>query len=299
MEHLITPQRIANSIQQDNTFTGHYLLVEGRKDITLFNKFVDHDNCRLKPTFGKYKQREVYEILEKRGFKNKLAIRDADFIRMPNNPKFDVNYNKAIFLTDYHDSEGMIINSLAFRDFLVSISNDDELKKFSEKFGDIYNLAYKLCLPLAYLRLANKKYDLGLSFKPEKPEGNKFKFKKIICDKNFVFLGVDSLINVIYEYSKNRGKEVSSRADIKSKLELIMQEDIDQLEAVNGHDLCQVLYILCSKGLKSKSKLLNDSDSIEEMLSLTYAYDYFRNSQLFKQIDDWQKTHGVAVIGTP
>lgn len=299
MERSITPQRIANSIQLDSTFTGHYLLVEGKKDINLYSKFIDREQCKIKPTFGKYKQREVYEILEERGFEKKFGIRDADFIRVPENPKFDVNYNKSIFLTDYHDSEGMVINSNAFRDFLFSISSDDDIKMFNDRFGEIYEMAYKLCLPLACLRLANKRYNLGLSFKPERPEGNKFKFKKIVCDKKFEFLGVDKLINVIYEYSKNRGKDVASRAEIKLKLELIMKEQVDLLEVVNGHDLCEVLYILCSKGLKSKSKLLHDADSVEEMLSLTYGHNYFRSSQLFKQLDEWQKSRGVCVIATP
>ncbi|HHX8659923.1 TPA: DUF4435 domain-containing protein [Vibrio diabolicus] len=296
----MTPQRIANAILLDKTFVGYHLLVEGKKDITLYRKFIDRDSCKLKPTFGKYKQREVYEILEDRGFKNKLGIRDADFIRMPNNPKFDASYNKSIFLTDYHDSEGMIINSNAFNDWIVSISNDNDITSFSEKIGDIYDLAYQLCFPLACLRLANKRFNLGLSFKPEKPEGNRFKFKKIICDKKFDFLGVDKLINVIWEYSQNRGKEVATRAEIKLKLELVMEDQqVDLREVVNGHDLCEVLFIVCSKGLKSKSKLLNDSDSVEEMLALSYGHAYFQRSNLFEKIDEWQKKQGVSIIRTP
>lgn len=299
MERHITPHRIANSIEQDNTFEGHYLLLEGKKDITLYSKFFNRNICRLKPTFGKYKQREVYDILEERGFNNKLGIRDADFIRIPNNPKFDTDYSKAIFLTDYHDSEGMVINSNAFNDLLLSISNDNDLAEFNKKFGDVYDLAYQLCFPLACLRLANKRYNLGLSFKPEKPQGNKFKFKKFICDEKFEFLGTEKLINTIYEYSKNRGKDVASRTEIKSKLELVMDENIDLLEAVNGHDLCGILYILCSRGLKSKSKLLNDSDSIEEMLALSYGYAYFQRSDLFQQLDEWQKKQSIYLISFP
>lgn len=297
MESSMTPQRIANAILLDKTFAGYYLLVEGKKDIILYRKFINRDSCKLKPTFGKYKQREVYDILEDKGFKNKLGIRDADFIRMPNNPKFNKKYNKSIFLTDYHDSEGMIVNSNAFNDWLFSISNDNDIASFSEKFGGIYDLAYKLCFPLACLRLANKRFNLGLSFKPSRPEGNKFKFKHIICDKTFDFQGEDKLINVIWEYSKNRGKDVATKTEIKSKLELVMEDkQVDLLEIVNGHDLCEVLFILCSKGLKSKSKLLNDSDSLEEMLALSYGHAYFQKSQLFEKIDGWQKKQGVSII---
>ena len=39
MENHITPARIANSIEQDTSFGGTYLMLEGIKDLKLFKKF--------------------------------------------------------------------------------------------------------------------------------------------------------------------------------------------------------------------------------------------------------------------
>ena len=61
MESEMTAVRIANSILQDSEFEGQYVLVEGVKDLRLYRKFILED-LRVKPTFGKYKLRQVYEI---------------------------------------------------------------------------------------------------------------------------------------------------------------------------------------------------------------------------------------------
>ena len=38
--------RTANSISQNKSFKGHYLLVEGDKDLTVYGKFVDRSKVK-------------------------------------------------------------------------------------------------------------------------------------------------------------------------------------------------------------------------------------------------------------
>ncbi|MEW7312680.1 hypothetical protein AB1E22_08145 [Buttiauxella gaviniae] len=291
----ITPDRTANAIIQDKSFNGYYLFIEGIKDLKTYKKLMSKD-VKLQVTFGKHNMRKIKDILQEREYKKFIGIRDADFLRLEGNEKFDNNYNECIFPTDEHDSEGMIINSDALYDFIDSVSNEKNIALFTEKYGEIRNVIYELCYPLACLRLANKKNNLGLAFKPVKPEGNKFKIKKFISEENFSYLGHEKMINTIVEYSTNRGGKITSREQILSCLtnEISSNHDIKQI--INGHDIAEVLYLISKKGLKSLSKTINDSGCVEEMLRLAYNYDYFSTTSVFKKIISYQNTNGIELL---
>lgn len=291
MEEHMTPERIANSIMQDSSFQGEYLLVEGSSDIKVYTKFFNSETVRIKQTFGKYKQREVYSILSSRGFTRKLGIRDADFLRIAGNSKYSKEYSDHIFITDGHDSEVMMINSSALENFLIVISNQEKVSAFEKKKScTIRELLLNLARPIGCLRLANKRYSLGLSFKPEKADGNKIKFRKFICEKKIEFIGNDQLINTVFEYSRSRNEEIKSRELIKEKLEIIQAEDHPLSELVNGHDLAEILLIVAKKGLGSSNPILQDSGCIEDSLAMAFDYVKFSQTDLFCKVRNWEKS---------
>lgn len=296
MEQDIKPARIANSIMQDTRFNGHYVLVEGAQDIKIFKSFFLGDLAALKVTHGKHNMREVYDILLQRGFDKMIGIRDADFLRIPNNDKFSVDYALHIFPTDYHDAEGMVFNSPALIDFIESVTSPEKLNAFEAKNGPIVDLAYNLVYPLACLRLANKKNDLGLSFKPKEKDGNRLKFKKFICEKNIKYLGDDLLVNTVWEFSQNRGRDIPSRDEIKRFMNEIIYLNNDIKEMANGHDLAEALFIICKKGLGSQSKLLVDAGCIEDLLFLAYEANYFKVTGLFERINEWENKSGLRLV---
>jgi hypothetical protein len=296
MQNFITPSRIANSIQQDSDFTGFNILVEGETDVKLYGKLACGNISKLKVTFGKKKMRETYNILIERGFFRVIGIRDADFIRLNGNDKFDLDYPSNIFLTDNHDSEGMVIQSHAFDDFLLEISKGDNVNYFQNKYGCIRDYLYKLNFPLACLRFANKKFDLGLAFKPSTPEGHPLKFRKFICEKSLVYLGHEKLINTVVEYSTNRDSNIKNRDLILEKLLNIMALQLPIHEIANGHDLAEILFIICKKGLKSSNESLKGASSVESMLRLSYSKEYFALTELFKQLVLWQKSQNINIF---
>lgn len=298
MEQHITADRIANSIMQDERFDeGVYLLVEGAKDIKVYGRLVNKNAVRIRQTHGKYKQREVYRILTERGFGSKICIRDADFLRVPGNDKFIPEFAEDIFATDGHDSEVMMANSGALNNLLLISSTEEKIKAFENKHGcDIRSLAFELAKPIGYLRYANKKHKLGLSFKPERPEGKGIRFKKFICEKTFKVFSYDAMINTVYEYSKNRGQEVKSREVILEKLLEVYKLDIPTLELVNGHDVSEVLSIIITKGLQSDNKVIQDQASVESALTLAYELRYFHDSNLFLTLQKWSAFNGVDFI---
>ncbi|HDG1670449.1 TPA: hypothetical protein PFE31_004777, partial [Kluyvera ascorbata] len=132
------------------------------------------------------------------------------------------------------------------------------------------------------------KNNLGLAFKPLRPEGNKLKYKKFICEQNFLYLGHEKMINTVVEYSTNRGGDIASRDFISKCLEKIIEEEYNPFDIVNGHDLSEILYIICKKGLKSQNKLLNDAGCVEDMLRMTYNLDHFKKTKIYDELSHYQ-----------
>ncbi|RAJ09886.1 DUF4435 domain-containing protein [Aeromonas salmonicida] len=296
MQQHITPVRIANSLQQDSSFNGVYVLVEGDTDNKLYKKLTLEENTKIKVTFGKKKMRETYDILEERGFSRMMGIRDADFIRLNKTGKFDINYDKNIFITDFHDTEVMMIDSDAFDSFIHEVSLEENILKFTENKGNIRDYIYSLVTPIACLRLANKIHDLGLAFKPVRPEGNKLKFKKFICEKEIIYLGHDKLINTVIEYSTNRGSAIAHRDYILEKLNEIINERLPEKEIFNGHDLAETIYIVCKKGLKSTHEALNNATCVESMFRLAYNKADFSKTKLYIDLVRYQENEKIYII---
>lgn len=294
MQQNITPYRIANSILQDTSYTGAHLLVEGESDIKLYRKFINKDGGRIIPCFGKDKMVDAYTILLDHSSNRVVGIRDADFLRI--NGNYSEEYDGSIFITDCHDSEGMIFSSEAFTCFLSEVVNDNVIKAFIDECGCMKTFIYELAYPLGCLRLANKMHNLGLSFKPATPEGNTLKFKKFICDKTATYLGHDKLINTVVEYSKNRGAVISARKDIEARLIDVINLRLPFEEISNGHDLSEIIYLLCKKRLKSRHQDLNNAASVESMLRLTFGQLEFIKTKLYSMLLDWQKKVGCNLL---
>lgn len=298
MEQYITAERIANSIMQEEKIEGGvYLLVEGAKDIKIYSRFIDEKNVRIKQTYGKYKQRDVYKILSERGYNSKICIRDADFLRVSGNDKYSHDFTDDIFATDCHDAEIMMTSSDALKNLLIITATTEKAISFEEqRKRTIREIVFELAKPIGYLRYASKKHSLGLSFKPEKPEGKKIKYKKFICERELKTLSDDVMINTIYEYSRGREANVAPREVIKEKLIEVSKLDIPTLELINGHDVSEILSIVISKGLKSDSSLIKDQESVESSLTLAYELRHFQETQLYLRIKDWSGKNGITVI---
>lgn len=296
MEEQITAARIANAICQDTSFAGMYLLVEGKRDVKLYGKFVEKPSVKVKPTWGKYKLREVYKILRDRGFANAIGIRDADFLRIKGNSKFSDTFQDAIFVTDHHDAEIMIAFSGAIDEYLSLISDAAHIEEFEKKIGiSIFDLTVSLCHDIGCLRLANKRFSLGLSFKPEKPEGNKIKIHKFINTSNWS-ISRSLMINTIWDYSQNRGVSVANRDDIAKAIEKISKENHSINELINGHDLSAILHAISVSGLKSKNKLLQSVDCVEDLLVAVFDLKRFSSTKLYEEISIWSKNKSGSNI---
>ena len=298
MENEISPARMANAICQDKEFLGQHVFLEGKKDLRLFKRFIAMEHARIHVTFGKYKMREAYKLLNERGFSRKVGIRDADFLRIPGNNKFQEDYGDSIFVTDGHDTEIMAIDYGSLKNLLDLACDEERVVSFEAKVQkDIKSFVYSMAQPLAMLRLANKRSNLGLSFKPERPDGKRLKIEKFICTKTWKYLGNEPMINIVYEYSKNRGKEVSSRADILRALELHANNQYPESEILNGHDVSYIIQMVMKNGLNCRKNLAEDADSVEAFLSSYFDWLKFSKTKLHAKLMAWQQNLQTPVFG--
>ncbi|WP_417785680.1 DUF4435 domain-containing protein [Tenacibaculum sp.] len=293
MEEYITPERTANAILQDNSFKGYYLIVEGNKDIKFYGKFINNQCFRIRPAFGNEKVKKVLNILEDRGFNKRIGIIDSDFNKILEN---EINID-GLFITDDHDIEVMIIKTPALENVIRVFCSSAKIQKFEkENKTTIRESLLSIGKEIGYLKLANKIHDLGLVFKPKKVEGKLIKYSNFTCDKTLSFLGEEKLIDTVINYSRIKSPSMKPKADIKNSYTKLKEDDYDLNQLVNGHDLSNLLYLLMKKALKSRNKMLINNDSVEDSLILSYDYEYFKDTELYKSLKDWSDTKGLSLF---
>lgn len=293
MEEFITPERTANAIMQDKSFNGHYLLVEGNKDVKLYGKFINLDNVRIKPAFGNERVKTILSILEDRGFDKKIGIIDSDFNKILDN---EINID-GLFMTDDHDIEVMIIKTRALENVIRIFCSNAQIAKF-EKDNDttIRESLVKIGKEIGYLKLANNIHDLGLIFKPKKADGNLIKYGNFTCDKTLSYLGDDKLIDTIINYSRVKSPAMKTKPEIEKVFNDVKKDEFDLNQLINGHDLSNLLYLLMKKVLKSRNKMLVNNNSVEDSLILSYEYDFFKETEIYANLKEWSEARNLELL---
>lgn len=292
MENNLLAHRIANAIMMDNSFKGHYLIVEGNKDYKLFSKFIDDKNVKIKEAFGFEKVKLALQILSDRGYTNKLGIIDCDFSEILN-----IEHNvDGLFITDMHDIEVMIIKTQSLETVLRTFVSTAKIKAFENKKGkSIRESIFEIGQEIGYLKLANKIHDLGIIFKPQTADGNQIKYKDFIDDKEFNFNGRKSMINSLLNYSRSKSKNLKLELEITQRLDEIASKTYDINHVVNGHDLSNIILLLIKKVFSSTSKMLNDFNAIEDSLTLAYEYEDFKKTELYKGIANFEIANTTTI----
>jgi len=290
MRASVTPHRVANSIRmQRSQYSGSFLLVEGKKDKSIYKRFIDYTICRIQAPFlsdNKNNVIEVITILSQDGFSGALAIIDADFLVLES----DIPENTNILLTDTHDLETMLMQSAGFDKLLNEFISEKKMSEFVERQGnDIRSALAEIGKELGLLRWISYKKDYQLNF-------NGLKFKKIICVNTFTPCSRDKIIKTVKDNTISKAP-----ADLKPEKhrinEKIIKNEMKELEKLNGdvwhiccgHDLISILSIGLRKALGNYNARDVAPELIERELRLAYESVYFKNTELFKMIQLWEK----------
>jgi len=249
---------------------GSFLIVEGRSDKLVYERFIDGTNCEFSIASGKDNAVAAIRILEQDNFAGVLAIIDADFCRLELNLPSSSN----LLLTDEHDLEMMLLKSLALDKVLSERGSEDKINKFGK---NIRLTLLERGKKIGYLRWVSLKDDLSLKFE-------ELSFSRFI-DKATLVIDTGKLIKAVKDHSQ---KFALREQDIQNSIETLEKAAYDPWQVCCGHDIICILSIGLSKVWGSWKTNEIRSDILERELRLAYEYAYFRSTQLYQSIQQWE-----------
>jgi 5S rRNA maturation endonuclease (ribonuclease M5) len=289
----LTPVRIANSIEMDDSFIGATIIVEGPRDSTFFSKFINQGSTQTYIAHGKTNVLDSIAILNEREYKRALGIIDRDFSEIL---KSKISIENVI-LTDYHDIEIAIIESPAFNVVLSSLGNQEKIKEIeSNHKSNAKEIIFELSKDVGILKLANQLGNLGLVFKPALPAGNPLNYSDFIDFKFMKFTSVDDLLTTTINYSTNRSKPQPKEYIKEKYTEVLKMGPYDYKHICNGHDFTFILQMALKKSFGSVSPTECSQKRIE--LDLIFAYDsrFFMTTTLYADIKKWEVSKSLKVL---
>ena len=285
MKENITAYRIANKIRQlRSEHAGSFLIVEGDTDACVWRNLVAETKCHVEIAFNKDNAIHVLEVLEKDSFAGVLAIVDADFLRLDpelRRSKGIEPLSPNLLLTHSHDLETMLLQSPALEKLLGEHGSKDKIEELTESCGKtIRNLLVDAALPIGYLRWYSQKKELNLKFQG-------LKFTRLI-DENTLALDKLKLINAVKEKSE---KQKLDNAVIIKQMDSLKSDSHDLWSVCCGHDLMSILSVGLCTALGSRKAKEVARELLERNLRLAYEASFFRDTQLYQEIQNWEKTN--------
>ncbi len=271
MREFLTDDRDANQIRlRRSTFLGTFLLVEGSSDKVFYERFIDKIVCQIVVMAGKIRVIGVLDILEKASFNGVLGIVDADFDRLEGSVHESLN----LLRTDSHDLETMLINSPALDKVIAEFGSAEKIAKLNV---DIRISLIEAGRSIGYLRWVSQCDGLNLKF-------SDLKFSKFI-DEQTLHINEAALIQEV----KNKSQALSLKTeDLQQRIADEKNKGFNPWQVCCGHDLVEILALGLRKTIGTMSV---DVDSLERSLRLAYEEVYFRKTQLWVNIRQWESNN--------
>ena len=262
-----------------------FILLEGKTDIKLFRNIFNHQSVYIEEIKGKEKIIKALGILQNEGFIKIFGIKDADFDNLE-----DIRYEHInLFLTDCADMEIQMIESLAFESLVNEYAHQNCYHEFLNNLKD---KLYSETLIMGYLRWFNEK-----KFKEEKSYLLRFKglnFNHFIeVSKCNITINREKFFSELIKHSHSD----LSNDDLLDSIENLKAISDNYLQICNGHDITKLLtYLFNHKENSDKSNV--NYERIEEALRLSYNFDNFQQTSLYKNINNWQQKYQIQVFRT-
>ena len=274
MKDLLSVERVANQIRlRRSTYSGTFLLVEGGKDKTFYERFVDKLACELVTASGKPSSKlrviDVLKILENSSFQGVLAIVDADFERLEN-----LLYSSPNLLrTDTHDLETMLINSPALDKVVAEFGSEEKIAQFNR---DLRAVLIETGISVGYLLWISQSDKLNLTF-------DGIVFSKFVNEQ----MQIDE-IKLIQEVKKKSQAFSLKDEDLQQRLISLKNNSYDPWQVCCGHDLVEILSVGLRKAIGSHNAADIEPNSLERCLRLAYEEVYFSQTHLYVEIRIWE-----------
>jgi len=271
------------------------IFVEGKSDEKFWGKFIEPKKCRTVVLEGKENVLESSYLVEsygnrfpdlKRNGPFALALVDLDYDHLYSNltQRDGLKYIQFCEETDScRDAEVLILRSVALYDFLLQFGLHDQTeeirKKLFESGSKIGALRYIAANPQSkgspFGNMGN--LDLGQFFDSKTLEVN---------SENLIEYLSNPEPNVRRGFSKQQAETYISEI---SRITL----DFKQSELCRGHDLVEMLTLHLRQLLPGKTFSVGLVDS---MLRLSFNLQHLKKEKIYKDIENWGKSHGKEVM---
>lgn len=279
MREYITPERIANQIRlRRSNFSGAFIIVEGRSDNLVYERLVSQNKCEFSIALNKDNAIKALDILDQDNFKGVLAIVDADFSILEGY----IHTSSNLLITDDHDLEMMLIKSPALEKLLREIGSEEKILKFGK---DVRKALVESGKIIGYLRWTSLKHNLNLKFE-------ELTFSKFIEQKS-LSINTLTLIQVVKNHSQ---KPALVDKEVEKLLNALQNPNHNLWHVCCGHDLICILSIGLCKTLGSCNTNDVKPEVLERELRLAYEESYFRSTQLYTSIQNWEKNNSPYQI---
>jgi hypothetical protein len=247
-----------------------WVIVEGESDQKLFLKLINSENVEIEIPYGGVTSllRAVSRLLEETD--RILGIRDADFLRLEGKSETPAH----IFLTDFHDTEMMLIS--CDNAYNAVVAEYIHLEKAPD------SLRKKLLRSITFiggLRWINDSASIGLNFK-------NFGISDFYNVEDFS-LKEEGYLQTVMKRSPTKKKEVASE-EIMQKIENIF----DFYNLCNGHDFQRVFALFVNANSKKGVK----EEEIGKSFRVAYRFEDFQKTSLYEQLKKWSNNKSLVLF---
>lgn len=299
MKETVTPQFLANIVRMSRSQRKAYLIVEGATDKLVYERFVDSSACFVRVAGDKSLVFETIQILNKdtrnEAMHGAVGVVDGDF-----DPILGRSVISSVIYTDLHDLECMMLCSPSLGKVLNELGSGEKIAKFtSEVGGSIADVLAKRIMPLGALRLVSLREELPLRFgEPPEPYHETRRRRRSLAFSAFVDdrdLSVDTakMIKAVLDHSQKHDIPV---ATLQQKVTDVLTRDLVAWQLVCGHDVVELLCVGLCRCLGSHSRGDVTVELVERYLRLGYEFAYFKMTNLYNELNQWESRNSPFVI---
>ncbi|WP_054741496.1 DUF4435 domain-containing protein [Cellulosilyticum ruminicola] len=276
---LITKLKMLRSGKKSKSF----IVVEGVTDLRLYSKFVDESFCQIIIADSKQNVKACIEACNEEGIEGIIGIVDADFSHIERLDQEIPN----LYLTDTHDLECMLLKSPAYEDIMKEYVNVNKYARFEGRMQDrVMHILLKNAAIIGYLRWCSLRENLGLNF-------SLLQFELFI-DPQTLEVNIENFIKqVLIRSRKINAIEVKALANRINSLNL-REEEMWQICC--GHDLIEILAIGFVNIFGDYNAKNLFAGQLEGSFRLAYTKSYFRMTNLYKSLIEWQKNGNYVIF---
>lgn len=276
---------IANQVRLERAnHAGSFLLVEGKGEERIFDRFCTEGICSIIVCVGKPNLLEAIQELGSSGFVGAIGLADRDYFEFTGYPKIQGD----LVYTEENDLDVMIIASCALNKVVMEFGNEERIAQITKREErSVAELVFASAGVIGALRMVSEKSGWGLKF-----SGMNYKFKP----KNS--FEIDENATVAHVYGRSREDIGVSEEEVRRCFREELDKGTDAKGLCNGHDCVRVL----GRGLRKafgNSGEFNDENgarTLERILRLSFEWKHFQSTATYRAIREWEVERGFRVF---